>query len=162
MNHQPSGRGYLYPFKSNVICICEAALLIDDTQYLPVSLAFHYAPQEPYTVRMLVSPDGAPQAEWVFARDLLAEGLTRPAGLGDVQVWPAPHLRGLFAASRDSVHIWLSEPEGDATLAIPTGILQSFLEHTYIQVAPGTESQMLRLDEGIAWLVADKPEDGTA
>ncbi|MFI1935897.1 SsgA family sporulation/cell division regulator [Streptomyces purpureus] len=49
-----------------------------------------YVPHDPLAVRLdfLVAESEPPVATWVFARDLLATGLTRPSGEGDVRVRP--------------------------------------------------------------------------
>ncbi|MFH9402674.1 SsgA family sporulation/cell division regulator [Streptomyces sp. NPDC017638] len=49
---------------------------------------------------MLVETDVTPPVEWVFARDLPTDGLSRPAGLADVQVWPVPRRPRRLEAGR--------------------------------------------------------------
>ncbi|MBM9506290.1 SsgA family sporulation/cell division regulator [Streptomyces sp. KK5PA1] len=59
----------------------------DDLRF-PVWLAYH--PQDCFAVRLTLGPAGEEGATWVFSWELLAAGLTRPTGEGDVQVAPAP------------------------------------------------------------------------
>ena len=58
--------------------------------------------------------------EWIFARDLLAEGLDRVAGDGDVRVWPST------AAHRDVLNLALSSPFGQAHFEAPLTALDRF------------------------------------
>lgn len=65
------------------------------------------------------------RTEWVFGRDLLAEGLAGPAGLGDVRFSPA----GVGVA------IELRSPDGRCTLTAPLDVLADFLARTVALVA---------------------------
>ncbi|MEV5146907.1 SsgA family sporulation/cell division regulator [Streptomyces sp. NPDC052727] len=128
---------------------------------MPVTLAFHYAADDPYAVRMVVNSGASPLVEWVFARDLLAEGLVRPAGLADVQTWPVPRRPHRLEAGKGALHIRISSPGGTTILSAPATALRKFLNPTFEQVAAGAESPILRLDEFLARLmIADRLEGG--
>ncbi|MEU4011413.1 SsgA family sporulation/cell division regulator [Streptomyces pseudogriseolus] len=75
---------------------------------VPVSIALRYTVAGPYAVRMVVETGVTPPVHWVFARDLLTEGLYRPAGLADVQVWPVPRRPRRLSAGRGAVRIRVS------------------------------------------------------
>jgi hypothetical protein len=85
----------------------------------------------------------------VFARELLTAGLHRPAGIGDVQLWPC-RSHGL-----DVVCIALTSPEGEALLHAPARTLKAFLERTAATVPPDTEHGHLCLDEELSRLLAE-------
>ncbi|MEV4432527.1 SsgA family sporulation/cell division regulator [Streptomyces sp. NPDC049555] len=108
-----------------------------------------YERSDPFAVRVAFPPvaslDGA-EVQWTFARDLLARGLLRSAGGGDVRVWPCgPHRTVLeFHA-----------PEGVAMVQIDTPELRSFLAHTYAQVPAGGEAGHLDVEGDLADLLRE-------
>ncbi|MET8226091.1 SsgA family sporulation/cell division regulator [Streptomyces sp. NPDC005301] len=127
-----------------------------------MTLAFHYAADEPYSVRMVVHTGSTPPVEWVFARDLLTEGLRRPAGLGDVQVWPAPRRAHQLEAGGGAVRIRISSPDGTTVLSLPARPLRDFVERSLEEVPSGAETDMLHVDESLsAWVAEGRAEDGT-
>jgi hypothetical protein len=70
-----------------------AALLAPDQEIrLPVWLAYH--PYDCLAVRLTFWTYGAEGVTWVFDWELLAAGLTGPAGEGDVRVAPTPGAPG--------------------------------------------------------------------
>ncbi|MGW4384405.1 SsgA family sporulation/cell division regulator [Kitasatospora sp. NPDC004531] len=91
-----------------------------------------YRPGDPYAVR-LTFPDGTPDGgvSWLVARDLLAAGLTGPAGNGAVRIRPWPHGRLRLA--------FLGADGTRATVLAPTAPLAEFLTATHALVPPGTE-----------------------
>ncbi|MFI9202115.1 SsgA family sporulation/cell division regulator [Streptomyces sp. NPDC053048] len=106
-----------------------------------------YERSDPFAVRVAFPPvaslDGA-EVEWAFARQLLARGLLRSAGGGDVRVWPCgPHRTVLeFHA-----------PEGVAMVQIDTPELRSFLARTYTLVPVGGEGGHLDVEGDLAALL---------
>ena len=115
-------------------------LVVADADAVPLPVSLRYCATDPYAVRAVFSGDGM-EVEWVFARDLLAEGLHRPTGTGDVRVWPSrSHGQGV-------VCIALSSPEGEALLEAPARALESFLKRTDAAVPPGTEHRHFDLDQ---------------
>jgi hypothetical protein len=55
----------------------------------PIPAQLRYVASDPYAVALLLG-DPARPTEWIFARELLQEGLSEPSGDGDVRVWPFP------------------------------------------------------------------------
>ncbi|MFJ3224559.1 SsgA family sporulation/cell division regulator [Streptomyces sp. NPDC086783] len=163
MNHPiPSGPGPSFSPDETVTCRCEAEVLLDGPISLPVTLAFRYVADEPYSVRMAVHTDSAPPVEWVFARNLLMEGLRRPAGLGDVQVWPVPRRAHQLEAGGGAVHIRISSPDGTTVLSMPARPLRGFVERSLEEVPSGAETDRLHVDESLsAWVAEGRTEDGT-
>jgi hypothetical protein len=92
-----------------------------------------YRPEDPFAVRLTFPPevslDGTERA-WTFARDLLAEGLRGPAGVGDVHVWPyGPHL----------TVVELHSPAGAAMIRLRSVGVRAFLGRSYAAVPEGAE-----------------------
>ncbi|MEU6226361.1 SsgA family sporulation/cell division regulator [Streptomyces sp. NPDC047042] len=55
---------------------------------LPLPAELRYRVTDPHAVGMSLGPLIGPRIPWVFARDLLAGGLRRPTGSGDVRGCP--------------------------------------------------------------------------
>lgn len=70
-------------------------------------------------------------AEWVLARELLRDGMYRAAGVGDVQVTPAPG--PLYC------ELHLRSPDGSVSFRILVRGLRGFIERTEAVVAVGAE-----------------------
>ena len=108
---------------------------------LELTAELRYDAADPYAVDIVFHTGDPRGVRWVFARDLLAEGLFRRTGDGDVRV--SPHLddRGTRI-----VQIELRSPDGEAVLQAPADGLRGFLESTYAVVLPGSESAHIDLD----------------
>ncbi len=118
--------------------------LMSGHSLLPVEALLEYRSSDPYAVQVVFGVDDGPGVPWVFGRELLVEGLTRPAGTGDVQVFPAS----------DGVRLDLSSPAGRARLLIDARVLSAFVADTLTAVPLGTESNHLDLDQEVTLLVA--------
>ncbi|MFI8169724.1 SsgA family sporulation/cell division regulator [Streptomyces sp. NPDC085931] len=124
-------------------------LILAGESSLPVQTGLRYDTADPYAVHATFHLGAEETITWVFARDLLAEGLHRPTGTGDVRVWPSrSHGQGV-------VCITLSSPEGEALLEAPARALESFLKRTDAAVPPGTEHDYLCLDEQLSRLLTE-------
>jgi len=100
---------------------------------------FEYDPSDPWAVGITFrGPDE--QIRWVVARDLLVQGLTDPAGEGDIQVWPSIDERGSAAVVME-----LHSPDGRLVTQLETHALYRFLTRTLALVPAGTESIDLEL-----------------
>lgn len=109
---------------TTVSCELHLRLVVSSESSLPVPAGLRYDTADPYAVHATFHTGAEETVEWVFARDLLAEGLHRPTGTGDVRVWPSrSHGQGV-------VCIALSSPEGEALLEAPARALESFLKRT--------------------------------
>ncbi|MFD5270448.1 SsgA family sporulation/cell division regulator [Streptomyces sp. NPDC058335] len=116
---------------------------------VPVPAELHYETATPYAIRLCLGVSTGSPVTWVFARELLAEGLRRPAGLGDVRVVPRrchhPH----------SLRVVLSNSAGTALVDLPTAETTDFLQQAFTLVPAGTEDAHMDLDRGIAELVGE-------
>ncbi len=117
-----------------------------DTLAVPATLS--YRASDPYAITAVFDAGDHGQVAWVFARDLLAAGLDRPTGEGDVAVWPSLHA-GLEVAC-----ISLTSPAGHALFEAPRAELADFLAQTQALVPAGAEGDHLDLDAALADLLA--------
>ncbi|WP_406257144.1 SsgA family sporulation/cell division regulator [Streptomyces chartreusis] len=93
-----------------------------------------YRALDPYAVEARFRTDDQRETVWIFARDLLKNGLERRDGLGDVAVWPG---NGMLGEPR--VFLRISSPEGSALLSAADTDVRAFLEAISGLVAYGTE-----------------------
>ena len=75
---------------------------------------------------------------WAVARDLLLQGLTDPAGQGDVQLFPSVDETG-----RAAVVMELRSPDGSLVTQMRSSDLYRFLTRTLALVPLGTEQMDL-------------------
>lgn len=124
----------------------ELRLVVPESGKVPVSVEFGYGVHDPFAVTAAFRGDGG-TIEWVFARDLLREGLRRPTGEGDVQVWPG-EVDGV-----EVVLVSLSSPDGHAVLEADAADLRDFLDRTHALVPAGAESRHVHVDDELAELL---------
>ncbi|MEV6752492.1 SsgA family sporulation/cell division regulator [Streptomyces sp. NPDC051214] len=112
---------------------------------LPVTL--RYVAADPLAVQIVFPPeaslDGA-EVTWIFARQLLEEGLRAPAGGGDVHIWPCGRARTVLE---------FHAPQGLALVQFDRAVLGRFLLRTYAVVGAGSEAAGLGLDQDLARLL---------
>ncbi len=125
-------------------------LLSADGADVPLEAELRYTAQDPLAVEALFDDGSAEPVRWVFARDLLAEGLDRRSGDGDVVVWPTQD-----AQARPAVHLRLRSPNDAALLEAPADALGEFLAATALLVPPGTEYQHLDIDAALESLLGE-------
>jgi hypothetical protein len=104
-----------------------------------VEADLRYDTTDPYAVTALFHPIGGDEVRWVFARDLLEQGLVRWAGEGDVRIGPD-------LTNPDRTGVELISPASRALLTVPTRQVAEFLNETYRAVPPGAQEQWLDLD----------------
>lgn len=119
-----------------------------DGQAMALEAVLGYNPADPFAMTATFRTPGG-DVVWTFARDLLTQGLTDPAGDGDVHVWPC-----LDASGRAVVIIELCSPDGEALVQARTGDLQSFVERMNRAVAVGSESELVDVDAAISAIFA--------
>ncbi|MEU9663602.1 SsgA family sporulation/cell division regulator [Streptomyces chartreusis] len=93
-----------------------------------------YKVSDPYAVEARFRTDDQRETVWIFARDLLKNGLERRDGLGDVTVWPGDGMLGV-----PRVFLRISSPEGSALLSAADTDVRAFLEAVSGLVAYGAE-----------------------
>ncbi|MEV7130253.1 SsgA family sporulation/cell division regulator [Streptomyces sp. NPDC093260] len=120
-----------------------ARLITLDERDLVVSAALRYAAADPLAVHVDFPPEASVDGDdvsWTFARSLLEEGLARPAGTGDVRLWPCGEARTVLE---------LHAPSGRALLQFDTPELRRFLLRTHAVVAPGREDVGAAVERGL-------------
>ncbi|MFI8822266.1 SsgA family sporulation/cell division regulator [Streptomyces sp. NPDC053431] len=126
----------------------ELKLVLSPERSIPVPARLAYRVDDPYAVHITFHVGSEHPVNWTFARELLVEGVFRPCGHGDVRVWPTK------ADGQNVILMALSSPDGDALLEAPSAQVSAWLERTLRAVPPGTESEQLGIDDGLAELLA--------
>ncbi|MFL6145871.1 MAG: SsgA family sporulation/cell division regulator [Labedaea sp.] len=107
---------------------------------VPVRSLWSYHSGEPFTISVSFQTDEDCWVEWLFARDLLVNGLTGAAGIGDVRMRPRQ------TSGRTVLQLEIESPEGHAALELDRESVQLFLEATIAMVPLGEESDYFDLD----------------
>ncbi|MGZ9928758.1 SsgA family sporulation/cell division regulator [Streptomyces sp. NC-S4] len=104
---------------------------------VPLLARFSYDPEDPYVVQATFLDGPTALARWHFDRQMLAEGLHRPVGEGDVTF--SPHT----AAGAEELRVTLRGPstemQGDAVLVLEARAVACFLEQSYAVTGAGEE-----------------------
>ncbi|MFC8826078.1 SsgA family sporulation/cell division regulator [Streptomyces sp. NPDC057137] len=131
----------------------ELNLVLSPERSIPVPARLTYRTEDPYAVHISFHISSDTPVNWTFARELLVEGVFRPCGHGDVRIWPTK------VDGRSVLCVALSSPDGDALLEAPSSAVSAWLERTLRLVPPGTETDRLGIDDGLARLLAPMPAD---
>ena len=115
-------------------------LVVPEHGGVPLTASLYYRGDDPYAIRMAFHVGTEDPVEWIFARDLLAEGLDCVAGDGDVRVWPTT------AAHRDVLNLELSSPFGQAHFEAPLTAITGFLLRTFEVVPAGREGEFIDIE----------------
>ena len=135
-----AGLGERKPDMSTITERLTAYLIIGQEAGLDFTITASYDERDPYAVRLdfpVLGPDGH-LLNWVFGRALLDEGLSGPAGEGDVHVWPC---------GPDLVMLELCAEAGSALMALPARQVRAFLFLSYAEVPPGYEGDYIEIDQ---------------
>lgn len=112
---------------------------------MTAELEYHI--HDPYAVTAIFYTADQP-VRWVFARDLLDEGLVHDVGDGDVQVVPARSVTGAQV-----VQLRLASPDGVAVLEASADMILEFLGLSYGLVPPGRETEFVDVDAAVERLL---------
>ncbi|MFF5019450.1 SsgA family sporulation/cell division regulator [Streptomyces sp. NPDC001165] len=113
----------------------------------------HYSPVTPHSVEVTfdMGGDHAPVV-WTLGRELLRNGLSRPAGMGDVQIDPT-------SLDSRTLILRLHSPDGTAEFGLPGQALDDFLRRTAKAVPYGREAEapgfLADLDRALAAMLAE-------
>jgi hypothetical protein len=132
----------------------ELHLVVPGGPALPVIAGLRYSADDPWAVRVAFHTGGSDDdvVEWMFARQLLTDGVRGPVGEGDVRVWPGVRSSG----PRDRiVNLAMASPSGSALFEIDRDGLVEFLQQTYLAVPTGSEEEVVDLDAELALLLSD-------
>jgi len=131
----------------------ELRLVVPGGPSLPVLADLAYSTTDPWAVCVAFQTggDGADSVvEWLFARQLLSDGVAGPMGEGDVRVWPS--LNG----TQRVVHLGMSSPSGSALFELDRDDVVEFLQQTYVAVPTGSEALVVDLDRELGSLLDGK------
>jgi hypothetical protein len=132
-------------------------LVASEQAVVPLVASLHYSGSDPYAIRMAFHVGTEEPVEWIFARDLLADGLMTPEGDGDVQIWPSSPVvdaDGGVQGPLSVLNVKLSSPFGEAHFEAPAEAIANFLDKTYRIVRMGKESEVIDIDaelNGLLW-----------
>jgi hypothetical protein len=152
-------------------------LVVPEHGRIPLTASLYYRGDDPYAIRMAFHVGLDDPVEWIFARDLLAAGLSSPCGEGDVRVWPetgtGPSLPGRHARPAQSgpgapdavsavlpdgragvLNITLSSPFGQAHFQAPLAPLTGFLLRTFEVVPAGREGEFINIENELNTLLS--------
>ncbi|KPI28691.1 MULTISPECIES: SsgA family sporulation/cell division regulator [unclassified Streptomyces] len=124
-----------------------ARLITAEDQELPVPATLRYDSTDPFAVHVDFPPEVSLAGEavtWTFGRALLEQGVSGPAGSGDVHIWPCGPVRTV---------VEFHSPLGLALLQFETGALRRFLLRSYAVVAAGREDVGAAVDQGLEALL---------
>jgi hypothetical protein len=96
----------------------------------PMNVDFHYRSDDPHAVTMLFHARDQ-ESIWLVGRELLADGILSPAGLGDVRLRPG---------DGDLLVLELFTEDSHAVFHLSATELQRFLDSTYAAVPAGRET----------------------
>ncbi len=136
------------PLPTIVSTEMDLKLVLTADRSVSVLALLDYAAHEPYSVRATFRTSEG-DVNWVFARELIAEGLRKPAGDGDIAMWPSK------TDGHEVLCISLSSPSGQALMEAPREIIEDFLARSYTIVPVGSESALIDMDSLIDRLLED-------
>jgi len=117
-------------------------VVVDSGNRVALSATLDYSAHDPFAVSATFRT-GEGDITWVFARDLLRDGLTDMAGVGDIVIRPGHPSRGPI------VNITLSSPSGAAQIEGSRHDLAAFVHEIFTAVPEGSEWLYLDLDRTI-------------
>jgi hypothetical protein len=130
--------------------------LIGPRSWTEVPAQLVYLAADPFAVRITFGDTaGDDGVTWLVGRELLQIGLDRPAGDGDVRVWPA-------SSTADALFLHLRAPSGEALFELSRATLAAFLRETEALVPTGSEAEVLDLDDELTALLSNGGADPTA
>ncbi|AZM57154.1 SsgA family sporulation/cell division regulator [Streptomyces sp. WAC 01529] len=124
-----------------------ARLIAPDGHEYALPVVLRYSAEDPLAVQITfpseASLDGM-EVTWIFARQLLEDGLSAPAGGGDVHIWPCGRARTVME---------FHSLEGLALVQFDDLALRRFLAQSYAVVPAGGEEPSLDLDQDLTRLL---------
>jgi hypothetical protein len=135
--------------------------LVGPQSWTEVPAMLCYEATDPFAVRIAFGDVGDDNGvvdleeggiAWLVSRELLQSGLDRPAGDGDVRVWPSNN-------AADVLFLHLRAPSGEALFELSRATVGAFLRQTEALVPSGSESDLLDLDDELAALLSNGGSD---
>ncbi|MFW3169072.1 SsgA family sporulation/cell division regulator [Geodermatophilus sp. CPCC 206100] len=128
--------------------------LIGPHSWTEVPALLSYEVSDPFAVRITFgdTADSGDGISWLVGRELLQAGLDRPAGDGDVRLWPS-------RTSGDVLFLHLRAPSGEALFELSRAAVAGFLQLTENIVPTGEEASVLAVDDELAALLSNGGAD---
>ena len=128
----------------------ELRLVVPGGPSLPVIAGLRYSADDPWAVRVAFQTGGEGDGivEWMFARQLLTDGVSGTVGEGDIRVWPA------MSGGERVINLAMASPSGSALFEIDRYELVEFLQQTYLAVPTGLEGDAVDLDAELEALLS--------
>ncbi|GAC1611928.1 MAG: hypothetical protein NVS3B26_29680 [Mycobacteriales bacterium] len=147
--HRADPKGTTMTHIATVTAELELHLVVPGGPSLPVLASLRYESADPWAVRVAfqTGAEGDGTVEWMFARQLLTDGVARAVGEGDVRVWPST------VGSEHFIYLAMASPSGSALFEIQRDALVEFLQQTYLAVPTGLEEDLVDLDVELALLL---------
>ncbi|MFJ9558620.1 SsgA family sporulation/cell division regulator [Streptomyces fuscichromogenes] len=122
-------------------------LVLPPGERLAVPTLLHYSVQDPFAAVFVFCTGADREVRWALDRDMLAKGLRRPVGRGDVRLRPTGSGPGT------ELSLTLCSPHGRARLAAPLRVIAQWLGRTYALVPSGQEAEGLDVDAELSRLL---------
>ena len=126
-------------------------LVVPQQTVVPLVASLFYSKEDPYAIRIAFHVGLDEPVEWIFARDLLSNGIEGREGLGDVVVWPSS--TSVDGDPGAVLNIELSSPFGQAHFEAPIKEIADFLKRTCGLVPSGQEADFVNVEAEIADLL---------
>lgn len=131
--------------------VAEVRIIALRDKPVPFRAALRYSSTDPLAVQVILPAEatrGGWPRTWVFARDLLSEGLNNDAGSGSVRIWSCcPSGTVLEFHSAGEI----------LPVQFRTAVLARFLRCSYALVAPGKEDVGGALERSLDSVMRDGP-----
>jgi hypothetical protein len=124
-------------------------IALDDDQVGEVRTRFRYDTERPCEVLLTFHLGRPDEADWVFSRELLRDGLDALSGQGDIKLWPA-----YCPCHGSTLHIALDSPHGSAMLEASRPRVRAWLDRTYALISADEELGAGPTDAELAELLA--------
>lgn len=131
---------------ATVSAALELHLVVPGSDSLPLLAGLRYDITDPWAVSVTFDA-GDSTVEWLFARQLLTDGISFATGEGDIRVWPS------LTDGERLVTLAMESPSGSAMFEIDRNALVEFLQQTYLAVPTGHEGLNVDLDAELTLLL---------
>lgn len=134
------------------------SFLVSEELSFRIPVELRYETRDPYAVRLTFHLPGDVPVTWAFGRELLAEGVGRACGDGDVRIAP------IEPEQSDEVLIRLQVGQDQALFRVGIPPLLAFLDRTDKLVPLGQERTLIdfetHLDEALDRILAEEQSAG--
>ncbi len=128
-----------HPEATRTEVLLDARIVLGEEHSLDIPVRLGYRDDDPFAVALEFLGPAAEAGTWQLSRELLWEGLQKPAGLGDVRIWPPCPCHG-----RTSLRVMLRGDDGTVLLDLPSRQVRRWLRRESFTLVPrGTEADRI-------------------